>query len=198
MAITAEQVKALREKTGISVMQCKKALEDAGGDIDKALLFLKKKGAEIATKKGDRALGAGVVASYIHSDSKIGVIVEVLSETDFVSKNVEFREFANDVAMHIAAMNPLFLTEEDITPDEKEKVRESAREEVEKLGKPEQIKEKIIEGKVLSYFAPRILLSQQFVKEPELTIKELVDRMIQKTGEKIEISRFVRFSLLKE
>lgn len=196
--ITAEQVKALREQTGISVMQCKKALEDAGGDIEKALLCLKKKGAEIASKKSDRVLRAGVIASYIHSDKKIGVLVEVLSETDFVSKNDEFRQFADDLAMHIAAMNPLFLKDEDIPREERERALESAREEVKDLDKPKEIKEKIVEGKVASYFAERTLLDQPFVKEPNLTVRELLFRIIQKTGEKVEISRFVRFSLLKK
>jgi len=195
--VTSSQVKELREKTGISVMQCKKALEDAGGSMEKAILFLKKKGAEIATTKGHRALQAGVIASYIHSDKKIGVLVEVLSETDFVSRNDEFRQFAEDVAMHIAAMNPLFLNEEAVTKNERQKIYESACEDAKDLQKSDIIKQKIVDGKVAAYLKECSLLSQQFVKEPGITIRGLLERLIQKTGENIEITRFVRFSLLK-
>jgi elongation factor Ts len=196
--VTTEQIKELRERTNISVMQCKKALEEADGDMEKALILLRKKGSEIASKKTERGLGAGVIASYVHSDSRIGVLVEVLCETDFVAKNNEFRSFAEDLAMHVAAMNPTFLKKEEITEDAKEKARDVFAGEVGKMDKPEEVKKTILDGKLDSYFKEKVLLSQPFIKDTELTIQGLVEQVIQKTGERIEISRFTRFELLKE
>jgi len=196
--ITTEQVKELRNRTGISVMQCKKALEEARGNIEKAVELLKKSGREVALRKAGRELGAGVIASYIHSNSGIGVLVELLCETDFVAKNKEFRELADDLAMHIAAMNPEFIKEENISEDNKKKARELFSEEVKKSGKPDNIKSKMLDGKVYAYFRERTLLDQSFVKEPEITVGELIERATQKIGEKIEVSRFIRYSLLEE
>ena len=196
--ITAEQVKSLREQTGISVMQCKKALEEAEGDMEKAILILRKKGAEVASKKSDRTLAAGVIGSYIHSDRKLGVLVELLCETDFVAKNDEFIGLAQDLAMHIAAMNPEFVTYEDIPEEAMAEIKTSAEKEVASLQKQEEIKQKIVVGKIEAYFKDRVLLSQQFVKEQDSTVKELLERFIQKTGEKIEVGRFRRLVLLKE
>ncbi|HEY4486372.1 MAG TPA: translation elongation factor Ts [Candidatus Paceibacterota bacterium] len=196
--ITAEQVKSLRDQTGISVMQCKKALEEASGDMEKAILILRKRGAEVASKKADRTLTAGAIGSYIHSDKKLGVLVELLCETDFVAKNEEFVGLAQDLAMHIAAMNPEFLKNEDIPEEALAEIKISAQKEVANLDKPEEIKQKIVEGKISAYFKDRVLLSQQFVREQEITVKELIERFIQKTGEKIEISRFKRLVLLKD
>jgi elongation factor Ts len=161
MEITTELVKELREKTGVSVMQCKKALEETGGDIDKATALLLEKSADIASKKSDRTLGAGVVSTYVHSTGNVGVMLELLCETDFVAKNEEFKALARDIAMHVTATNPAYL-------------------------KPEEVKEGD-EGEAL--------LSQPFIKNPEVTIQNLLESATQKFGEKIELSRFVRYSV---
>ncbi len=193
--ITTEQIKTLRDSSGISVMQCKKALEEAQGDMEKALIILRKKGADIATKKADRTLGAGVVASYIHGIGTVGAMVELSCETDFVSKNEEFKTLARDIAMQVAASNPLDLKGEDVAEDAKAKAREVFAKEVE--GKPAAIVEKIMQGKLQSYFGEKTLLDQPFIKNPDLTIKMLIESAIQKFGEKIEVARFVRFSVEK-
>jgi len=195
MNITSDAIKALREKTGISVMQCKKALEEAGGDEEKAIIILKKKGAEQAAKKADREFGAGVVASYIHTNNTIGAIVELASETDFVSNNVEFRTLANDIAMQIAAVGPAFLKASDIDENAKAKAMELFREEVK--DKPADLQEKIIEGKLASYFKDQVLLNQDFIKNPEVTIQTMLDNAMQKFGERIEIIKFARFEIGK-
>ncbi len=190
--ISTEQVKELREKTGVSIMQCRKALEEAGGDIEKALILLKKKGADVASKKSDRTLGAGAIQSYIHANGTVGAIVELSSETDFVAKNEEFKKAAYDIAMQVAATNPEFLSMDDIGEQDKEKASEAFTPELE--GKPEDMKAKIMEGKLKSYFSERVLLEQSFIKNQEITIRDLVNSLIQKFGEKVEIRRFVRFS----
>ncbi len=193
--VSMEQVKALRDKTGISVMQCKKALEEAGGDEEKALILLRKKGAEIAAKKSDREFGAGVVQAYIHSNGTIGAMVELVSETDFVSNNAEFKTLAYDIAMHISAANPEFIRTEEISEADKAKAVEVFQAEVE--GKPENLKEQILAGKLDAYFKDRILLEQPFIKNPDLTIKQLIDNATQKFGERIEVARFVRMKIGK-
>lgn len=192
--ITTEQIKSLRDMTGISVMQCKKALEEALGDGEKALIILRKKSGDIALKKADRKFNAGTVQSYIHNNSNVGVLVELHSETDFVSGNDDFKTLARDIAMHIAASNPRFLRKEDIDENTKKKASEVFEAEV--AGKPENVKVKILEGKFDAYFADMVLLEQPFIKNPEMTIKGLIDNAIQKFGEKIEVGRFVRFSVL--
>lgn len=194
--ITTEQIKELRDKTGVSVMQCKKALEEAGGDMDKAVIILRKKGSDIASKKSDRTLGSGRIASYIHGNGSVGSLVELWSETDFVSKNDEFYALAHDIAMQVAATNPTYLKKEDVTEEEKKKALEVFEKEV--AGKPEEIKEKILKGKLDSYLADKILLEQPFVKDGSLKIKDLIESAIQKFGEKIEIARFSRFSVLEK
>ncbi|HZS43021.1 MAG TPA: elongation factor Ts [Candidatus Paceibacterota bacterium] len=194
MTISTDQVKELREKTGISVMQCRKALEEADGDMEKALIILRKKGAEISAKKASRNLGAGTVAAYIHSNGNVGAMVELSSETDFVSKNEEFKALAYDIAMHIAALNPEFIHKDEITQDSRDKAAEVFQKELE--GKPKEMHQKIMEGKLNSYFADRILLEQAFIKDGEKTIGELIEAGIQKFGEKIEVARFARFSVL--
>ena len=193
--ITSEQIKELRESTGVSVMQCKKALEEAGGDMEKATVILKKKGAEAAAKKGDRTLGAGAIQAYIHSTGTVGVMVELSCETDFVAKNPEFKQLAYDVAMHIAAAKPEFVKREDITAEARSVAESVFSAEVE--GKPEAMKAKILEGKLSSYFAERVLLEQPFIKNPELTVAGLLSSAVQKFGEKIEITRFVRYESAK-
>jgi len=190
--ITTEDVKNLRDKTGVSIMQCKKALEDAGGDIEKALVLLKKKGAEIAEKKGDRSLGAGVVQSYIHASGNIGAMVELWCETDFVAKNEEFKTLARDIAMQITATKPQFVRTDDITDAEREKAKEVFLKEVE--GKPEDMKAQILEGKLASYFKDMVLLEQPFIKNGDLTVAQMISNGVQKFGEKIEVGKFARFS----
>lgn len=191
--ITNEQIKNLRELTGVSVMQCKKALEEAGGDPEKAVLILRKKSGDIAAKKQNRTLGAGAVAAYIHNNAAVGALVELLSETDFVSGNETFRQIAHDLAMHITAANPEFLKRADVPEKELKKVAELFADEIK--NKPTAIKDKILRGKIDAHFKERVLLEQTFIKNPDLTIQGLLDSAIQKFGEKIEIGRFVRFSV---
>jgi elongation factor Ts len=191
--ISTEDVKKLRDMTGISIMQCRKALEEAAGNFDKATLILRKKGADVAAKKADRSLGAGVVASYIHGNGTVGSMVELFCETDFVSGNEDFKKLAYDIAMHVAASNPEFLKSDDITEEARNLAKEVFAKEVE--GKPEAMKEKILEGKMSSYFSDKVLMDQPFIKNPELTIRALIDNGVQKFGEKIEIGKFVRFSI---
>jgi elongation factor Ts len=193
MAITTDQIKELRDKTGISVMQCKKALEEALGDMDKALIILRKQGAASLAKKSDRSLGAGVITSYIHSTGAVGVMLELGCETDFVSGNSEFKALAYDIAMHIAATNPEFTRSEEINEESKSKAKEVFAKEVE--DKPEDMKEKILEGKLANYFKERVLMEQPFIKNPDLTIADLITGAVQKFGEKTELVRFVRYSL---
>lgn len=182
--------------TGVSVMQCKKALEDAKGNMEKAVEFLRKKSSELALKKGDRVLSAGVLATYLHG-STVGSMVELSCETDYVAKNEEFRQLAHDIAMHVAAMNPQYRTIADITDADKLKARELFDKEVSVLDKPTEMKEKIMEGKLSAYFAERVLTEQPFVKDSSMTIGDLVRSAIQKFGENTELTRFVRFAVGK-
>jgi elongation factor Ts len=190
--ITTEQVKELRDKTGVSIMQCKKALEDAGGDIEKALVLLKKKGAEIAEKKGDRTLAAGAIGAYVHASGNIGGMVELWCETDFVAKNEDFKALAKDIAMQVVATKPKFLRMEEVTEDERAKATEVFAKEVE--GKPENMKAQILEGKINAYFKDMVLMEQPFIKNGDLTVGQMVSNAVQKFGEKTEIGRFARFS----
>ncbi len=195
MEITTEDIKKLRDQTGISVMQCKKALEEAEGDMDKALVILKKKSAAIASKKADRELGSGTIAAYIHAGGSVGTMVELSCETDFVSKNEEFKKLAHDIAMHVAATNPEFLSQSDISEDDKKKVTEVFTKEIEKSEKPEDIKQKMLEGKLSAYFNEMTLLDQKFIKNPDVTIKGLLEEATQKFGERTEITNFTRFAV---
>ena len=195
MAITTEQIKELRDSTGVSIMQCKHALEEAGGDMDKARVILQKLSSKAALKKADRELGSGTVAAYIHGGGAVGAMVELQCETDFVSKNEEFQALARDIAMHVAAQNPEFLKKEDIDDEARRKATEVFEKEAE--GKPEEIKGKIIEGKLDSYLKDKTLLEQDFIKDPSKTIGGLVKEAIQKFGEKVELSRFERFGVLE-
>lgn len=195
--ITTEQIKELRELTGISVMQCKKALEEAEGDKEKALLILRKKSSAIAEKKGDRTLGAGVVESYIHSNKTVGALILLSCETDFVARNEEFVTMARDIAMHVTATNPEYVDETEITEDVRAKVIDMFKKEVEESGKPADIQAKMMEGKLAGYFGERTLLDQAYVKNPDITIKQLIDGGVQKFGEKIAVTRFSRFAVAK-
>lgn len=191
--ITTEQIKELRDNTGLSIMQCKKALEETAGDMGKAIVLLQKKGAGIAAKKADRTLGAGSVAAYVHSNGNIGSLVELLCETDFVSNNKEFKDLAYNIAMHVAATNPLYLKMTDIPEATRKEAEEVFAKEVE--GKPEDMKAKILEGKLNAYFKDKVLLEQAYIKNPELTITSLIEGFIQKFGERTEIGRFSRFGV---
>ena len=191
--ITTEQIKELRDATGVSVMQCKKALEEAGGDMEKAKIILRKISKQSADKKASRTLGAGIVASYIHGDGKIGTMVELLCETDFVARNEAFRVLAKDLAMHITALAPEYLKMEDIKEEDKTAAKELFEKEL--AGKPKEIHDKIMEGKLSAYFGEKVLLEQAFIKNPETTIRALVEEATQKFGERTEIGRFVRFSI---
>ena len=191
--ITSDQIKELRESTGVSVMQCKKALEEAGGDMAKALVILKKKGAEASAKKSDRTLNATQIAAYIHATGTTGVMIELACETDFVARNPEFKQLAYDIAMHIAASKPEFVKKEEITADARAVAESVFAKEVE--GKPAEMKAKILEGKLSAYFSERVLLDQPFIKNPELTIAGLISQAVQKFGEKIEVVRFVRYGV---
>lgn len=194
--ITTEDIKALRDKTGISVMQCKKALEEAGGDAEKALTVLRRQGQEFASKKGERTLGAGTIASYIHATGTVGVLLELHCESDFVAKNEEFKALAYDIAMHAAALNPKFVSSAHIGEEEQARATEMFSQEVAKSGKPKDIQEKMLQGKLGTYFKEQTLLDQPFVKNPDITVKGLIDGAVQKFGERIEVARFTRFSVL--
>jgi elongation factor Ts len=193
MEITSAQLKELREYTGISVMQCKKALEEAGGDMDKAKILLQKKGGEIALKKSDRELGAGAIGCYVHSTNAVAALVHLACETDFVSKNAEFVALARDIAMHVAAQSPLYIQRSEVDETALAKAKEVFMEEVK--DKPEAMQEKILEGKLDAYFKDRILLEQPFIKDDSKTIGDLVNTAIQKFGENVVIKTISRISV---
>ena len=194
MEITTALIKELRDHTGLSIMQVKKALEEAKGDKEKALALLKKKSGDISAKKADRTLGAGVISSYIHSTGTVGTMVELSCETDFVAKNPEFMALARDIAMHVAATNPLYLSRADISDEEKAKMTEVFEADLE--GKPANLREKIMEGKLEAFFSEKTLLDQPFIKNEDVTIQEMLDGAVQKFGEKTVVARFTRFSVL--
>ena len=193
MAITAALVKELRERTGIGMMDCKRALEETDGDIEKAVDHLRKQGLAAAAKRAGRETSEGYVASYIHSNGKIGVLVELKSETDFVARSDEFRALGRDLCMQVAAARPQWATPEDVPEDVLEKEREIYREQFK--DKPAQAIEKIVEGKLRSFYEDHCLLSQKFVKEPKTTVGDLVKQMAAKVGENVSIGRFVRLEI---
>ena len=194
-AISTEQVKELRDRTGVSVMQCKKALEEAGGDIEKAVVILRKVSGGMGAKKADRSFGAGTIQSYVHANGSVAAMVELNCETDFVSGNEEFKAIARDIAMHVAATNPKFLKREDVTEVDMKAAREVF--EAEAKDKPEAMRAKIVEGKLATYLAEMVLLDQPFIKNPEVTIQGLVDGAMQKFGEKVAVGRFIRYKILE-
>ncbi|CAN5835293.1 translation elongation factor Ts [soil metagenome] len=197
MAIGAGQVKELRERTGAGMMECKKALEESGGDMEAAIDLLRARGAAKAAKRAERETREGTVGSYVHTNGRIGVLVEVQCETDFVSRNDEFQQLARDLAMHIAAANPLALDAESIPADVVERERGVYAEQVRQDGKPENMHEKIVEGKLRKFFQESTLLDQIFVKDPngKQTIRQLIQETSAKTGENIVVKRFARFQL---
>ena len=193
MAITTDQVKALRDETGISVMQCKQALEEAGGDVEKAKVLLRKKGTVAAAKKADRELGAGTVAAYIHANNEVGTLILLSCETDFVSKNEEFVRLARDIAMHATATNPEFISRADVTSEKADAARSVFEDEAK--DKPEDVRTKVVEGKMDSYLKESVLLEQPFIKNPEETIQGLIEGATQKFGERVEVTKLTRFSV---
>jgi elongation factor Ts len=193
MEITSAQLKELRDVTGISVMQCKKALEEAGGDMEKAVIILKKKRSEAADKKSDRELAAGTIGVYVHNTNEVAAMVLLACETDFVSKNEEFIALARDIAMHIAATNPKYISKSEIQEATLQKAREVFEAEI--GDKPEEMKAKILEGKMAAYFKEQILLEQDFIKNPETTIAEMVTGAVQKFGENVAVASINRVSV---
>lgn len=193
--ISAAMVKELREKTGAGIMDCKEALKECGADLDKAVDFLRKKGLATAQKRAGRDMSEGVIESYIHMGGKIGVMVEVNCETDFVAKTDDFHEFAKNIAMHIAASSPAGIVPEDVPQELIEKEKEIYRAQVLEMGKPEKMVDKIVEGKLTKFMKECCLLDQAYVKDPGKSIKDYINEVIAKTGENITIKRFARFQL---
>lgn len=194
MEITAKMVKELREKTGAGMMDCKKALQEANGDSEKAIEILREKGLAKAAKKSGRIAAEGLVDAYIHG-GRIGVLVEVNSETDFVAKNDEFKKFVKDIAMQIAASNPQYIRREDIPQEVVEKEREILKTQAINEGKPENIAEKMVTGRLEKFYKEVCLLEQPYIREPEISVQELLNQKIAKIGENITIRRFVRFEV---
>ncbi|MBN2409385.1 MAG: translation elongation factor Ts [Candidatus Aminicenantes bacterium] len=197
MDITADMVKELRQRTGIGVMECKDALAECHGDIEKAIAVLRKKGAARAQERMERETSQGIVHSYIHMEGKLGVLVEVNCESDFVARNQEFKDLAKNIAMQIAAANPRFISSADIPAEELEAEKEIIRGQLQDMKKPPQIIEKIVEGKLKKYFEEVCLLNQAYIKDDKITIQELVASTIAKFGENIKVRRFARFELGK-
>lgn len=195
MAITTSQIKELREKTGVGIMDCKAALNESGGDIEKAIEYLRKKGIATAKKRGGRVTSQGQVQSYIHAGGKIGVLVEVNCETDFSGKTENFSAFVKDIAMQIAASNPIAIDRERIPEDTLEKEKDIYATQARESGKPDNIIDKIVEGKLKKFFSEACLLEQPFVKNPDITVQDLLNDLMAKTGENIMIRRFARFQL---
>lgn len=195
MQISASMVKELREKTGAGMMDCKKALNEANGDIEKASDILREKGIASAEKKAGRIAAEGIVESYIHGEGRIGVLLEVNCETDFVAKTDEFRSFVKDIAMQIAASNPKYILREEVSEDEIQKEREILKQQALNEGKPENIVEKMVEGRIEKYYKEICLLEQSFIKDPDKTVEKLLKEKIAKIGENINIRRFSRFEL---
>lgn len=194
-SISAGMVKELREKTGAGIMDCKEALTNTDGDMEKAVEFLRKKGLATAAKRAGRAMSEGAIQSYIHMGGKLGVMVEVNCETDFVAKNDDFQEFARNIAMHIAATNPLGIQPEDIPEEVINKEKEIYRAQALELGKPENIVDKIADGKLNKFIKDNCLMNQPYVRDPEKSVSDLLNELIAKIGENITISRFVRFQV---
>lgn len=195
MEISAKDVKELRDRTGAGMMECKNALTEAKGDLEAAIDILRARGAAKAAKRAEREAKEGAIGSYIHMGGKIGVLVEIGCETDFVARNDAFQQLVRDVAMHVAAASPVAIRREDFPTDLVERERGVYREQMRESGKPENIWDKIVEGKLEKFFAEQALLEQPFVKNPDITVGQLVTEVSSKTGEKIEVRRFTRYAL---
>jgi elongation factor Ts len=195
VSISAQQVKELRERTGAGVLDCRTALTEAAGDLEKAIELLRKRGQAAAQKKAQRQATDGLVGSYIHMGGKIGVLVEVNCETDFVARTEEFQRLCHDLAMHIAALDPKYIRREDVTEDRLAREREIFAAQARAQGKPEAVIERIVQGKMEKFYEENCLYEQHFIKDESVTIRELIDSLIAKVGEKIVVSRFVRFKV---
>ena len=193
--ISASSVKELRDMTGAGMMDCKRALQEADGNIEKAVEILREKGLSAAAKKAGRIAAEGVVESYIHMGGKIGVLVEVNCETDFVAKTAEFKSFVRDIAMHIAASNPTYLSKEEVPEDVINKEKEILRAQALNEGKPEKIVDKMVEGRIAKYYKEICLLEQPFVKDTDKSVQDIVNEQVATIGEKIQIRRFVRYAM---
>ncbi len=195
MDISAELVRKLREKTGVGLMDCKEALKQSGGDMEKAIEYLREKGLAKLQKRSGRAASEGVIASYIHTGGKVGVLVEVNCETDFAANSKDFQEFAKDVAMQITAASPLYVRREEIPEDLVAKEKDLYKRQALDSGKPEKIIDKIADGKMEKFFQEVCLMEQSFIKNPDITVKGLLEDLVVKIGENVVIRRFVRFQL---
>jgi len=193
--IDMKLVQELRDRTGLGMMSCKKALEEVGGDIEQAVELLRKKGAAVAQKRSGRDTAEGIVHAYIHPGDRVGVMVEINCETDFVARNENLRTFAKDLCMHIAALKPLYLSPEDVDPKFLEHEKTIFKEQLADSGKPEKVLEKIIEGKINKLYSDICLLKQSFVKNDQFTVEQMLQELIAKTGENIRIKRFARFEI---
>jgi len=198
MEISASQVKELRERTGSGFMECKEALAEAKGNVEEAIAILRKKGLASVEKRAHRATSEGLVGSYIHPGGRIGVLVEVNCETDFVGRTEEFRQLVKDICMQVAATAPRFIAREEVTPDVLQKEREIYREQAARSGKPEKVLDKIVDGKMEKFYSEACLLEQPFVKDPSIAVKDLLTAAIAKTGENMRIRRFCRYVLGEE
>jgi elongation factor Ts len=198
MAVSADLVKELRQRTGIGMMECKKALEESDGDIDKAITILRKKGHARAKDKMSRGVSEGAVGSYIHLNGKIGVLVEVNCESDFVARNDEFQELVKNIAMHIAASSPQYVSSEEVPPEVLEEEKDIIREQFKDSNKPPEIIDKIVQGKLGKFYQEACLLDQPYIKDDKMSVKDLVTSFIAKFGENILVRRFARFELGKD
>jgi elongation factor Ts len=188
-------VKELRERTGVGIVDCQKALNESGGDIEKAIVYLREKGLAAAAKKAGRAAAQGVISSYIHGAGRIGVLVEVNCETDFVARTEEFQRFVKDVAMQIAAANPRYVRREEVPEEERAREREIYRAQTAQSGKPPAVSDRIVEGKLEKFFGEACLLEQPFIRDPGKTVEQLVKDLIARTGENVVVRRFARFQI---
>ena len=195
MEITADKVKELRDKTNAGMMDCKKALKETNGDLEKAIVYLREKGLAVARKRADRAASEGVIQAYIHTGGKLGVMLEVNCETDFVAKTPEFNEFAKNLAMQVAAASPMAIGREDLDAEVVEKEKGILMAQARETGKPENVLEKMVEGRLKKFFGEVCLLEQAYVKNPDMTIQDYLNEMRAKTGENIIIRRFTRYQL---
>ena len=195
MQVTSEMVKELRERTGAPMMDCKRALVESEGDLEKAIELLRKQGMATAAKKAGRHAGEGLVGSYLHAGGKIGVLVEINCETDFVARTDDFQELLKDLAMHVAAADPRFVTRDEVTEDVLAQEREIYKEQALASGKPENIVDRIVEGKMEKFYAESVLLEQPYIKDPDRTVEQVVAEKIGKLGENIQVRRFARFQV---
>jgi len=195
MQITSGMVRELRDKTGAGIMDCKEALTASDGSMDDAIDFLRKKGLQSAAKRSSRTTREGIIESYIHTGNRLGVLVEVNCETDFVARTDDFQTFVRDLAMHIAASNPLYISKDDVPEEALEKERAILEEQAKQAGRPEQVIPKIVEGRLQKYYEEHCLLEQPFVKNPDITVDEMLKEQIAKMGENITVGRFTRFLL---